>query len=1177
MIASTYQTTVIRKFILLASFIFLLVNLQVLAIQKSPGDKIITIATRNQSIKEIFKNITSQTGLRFSYNNGDFDQNERFIPPFVEMSVDKILRYIFAGRAFSWVYIDNVVRIGKSSTDQAPSIIRETKSNKNIPDSVPIIDISGQVVNTRGNPVTGATVSFRDQNRGQGTDNSGRFSFSGIAANSTLIISSIGYATRQYRIAGQREVRIVLDSLIRDIQAVEVFSTGYQNIPKERATGSFEFLNKKDIDRRVSTNILDRLLGAAPGILFDNANRTSSGIAIRGRSTIYSSADPLIVVDNFPYDGSIQNINPNDVLSVTVLKDAAAASIWGTRASNGVIVITTKKGRYNQDLKLEVNANTTLVTKPNLSRYQNISTSDYIDLQAFLFDKGAYNNDINNTIFFPSLAPAVELMLKRRRGLITQDELDRSLNALRSVDARDDYNDVYRTSVNQQYSVNVSGGGENHNFISSFGLDRNMGELKNSYNRLNLRTEANFRLTKKAEASVGIIYTRSQEKQATLPGYTTGGQYPYERIFDENGKPTFITGAFRDSFALAAIKRGFQDWRINPYNNTLLTDNTTNLTDLRLVAGVRWNILKGLVADVKYQFEDQNGMNKNNQDVNSYFTRDLINRYSQVNPTTGLVTGRPVPIGGILDMFNSRITSHIARAQLNYNNTWDKHSINAIAGMEVKEARNQNNSSRAYGYDDNVKSYASVNSDSNYVLFPDGNTGKIPDGLQFNDVLDRYRSYFANAAYTYDDRYTVSASGRIDASNYFGVNSNQRAVPLYSFGFKWDLGNENFYSSRAIPVLQLRATYGFNGNINKALTAYTTARNLSPSLINNLQYAQIITPPNPELKWERVKVINVGVDFSTPNSILSGSIEYYTKSGIDLVGDNPVDPTIGFLQSGLTPQIRGNVANMKGNGIDVNITSRNINRTLTWMTRYMFSIATDKVIDYKVLPALASNYIAAKSGITPITNRPIYAVFSYKWAGLDSLTGDPLGYVNGVKSKNYTSIANAKIEDLVYNGPSRPTIFGAVRNTFTYKDVSLSFNIIYKFGYYFTRRSVSYTNIQFAKILHSDYGSRWKKPGDEAVTNVPSFIYPDPANRSLFYNSSEILVEKGDHIRFQDINLSYVLRTKWKKVPFTDPEFYLFANNLGLLWTANNKGIDPDYQNSIPMPLSLSFGIRTTF
>jgi hypothetical protein len=352
--------------------------------------------------------------------------------------------------------------------------------------------------------------------------------------------------------------------------------------------------------------------------------------------------------------------------------------------------------------------------------------------------------------------------------------------------------------------------------------------------------------------------------------------------------------------------------------------------------------------------------------------------------------------------------------------------------------------------------------------------------------------------------------------------------------------------------------------------------NVSP--VTGFATARIQILNNPTLRWEKSAMMNLAIDFAMKRNLISGSIEYYEKTGTDLYGPSPYDYTVW----GATSSIIINSASMKGKGIDIILNSKNIDGKFKWYSGFLFNYNTNKVTKYY---SASANQITSKinsaQSIAPVIGKPVYAIAAYKWGGLDSI-GNPRGYVNGKLSTDYIAIVTEGTlkgvdGNLVYMGPSSPPFFGSVTNSFLWKNFSLSVLLNYKIGYYFRKSSLSYPQLVNG-LGHKDYAKRWQKPGDELSTNVPSFIYPinsSSRRRDDFYNASEILVLKADHIRLQYINLSYSLeKAKFKKLPFKDLQVYANAANLGILWRANKENLDPEYPSSIPTEKTWTFGIR---
>lgn len=1035
------------------------------------------------------------------------------------------------------------------------------------------IRLSGKVISAIDyHPLRGATIKTDNSPATFQTDQNGYFNITTAAAQGKLIISYISYKTAEipYSNTSKGPFEISLEPVTTTLEQVTV-STGFQTLPKERATGSFSTVSNQLFNRSVSTDVLSRLNGVTSGLLFDKTAGNNMGITIRGKSTIWANSQPLVILDNFPYEGDLNNINPNDVETVTVLKDAAAASIWGTRAGNGVIVITTKRGRYNQPVTVSFNANVNLTQKPDLFYDKKISAADFIGAEQFLFDKGKYNNYINdgNT----AITPAVEVMLRARNGTITTIERDAQLNQLAQHDLRNDLAKYYyRQSVNQQYALNLTGGSDKQQYYVSGGWDKNLATLAgNAYDRISLNANNTYSLLNhRLEISTGMLYTKSSsDNNAISPVFGNGAMYPYAALADEQGN-TLPIARYRTGFPGNKANAALLNWEYKPLDELYLANNTTSRTDYQVSLGLKYKIIPALSAEVKYRYGNGTTENRDHDSQQTYFTRHLINYYTQINAATGAVT-RPVPLGDILSLSNGAYTSQNLRGQLNFSQGWKgKHQLTAIAGAEIGEVLTHSDSYTMYGYDPNRETSLPVDFAGTYRNYITGSALSIPSGLGMSKLTNRTISFFGNAAYTYRNRYTLSASARSDGSNLFGVRTNQRWAPLWSVGTSWNISREPFYHFELIPVLKLRTTYGYNGNIDKNVTAYLTTK-VAVANRYGVIYANVLNPPNPDLTWERIGQLNIALDFSTKNNTVTGSLEYYHKNGIDMMGDAVLAPTSGFTT------YRGNTAAIAGQGLDFTINAALLSKGFKWNATALFSATRTRVTDYKVMPLTNGDYL---TNTTPRAGRDLNGVYAYKWAGLDPLTGAPVGYLNGMLSKDYTKMyTGLNLDDLVYKGAATPPYFGALMNSFSYQNFSLSFNLIYKFGYYFRRKSVNYGSLfsGSAGTGHADYALRWQKPGDELVTSVPAMVYPANAASDTFYALSETLVEKGDHIRLQDIQLSYdLIKANFPKLPFQSIKVYVYASNLGVVWRANHAGLDPDAAD-YPQPRSIALGLKIGF
>ncbi|UYQ94813.1 SusC/RagA family TonB-linked outer membrane protein [Chitinophaga horti] len=1151
----------------LTTFLMLMTALHLSAKSVSQS---VTFRGREVKLEKIFDAVEKQTGFVFFYDNHRLRNSTGSIDA-QHMPLADFMQQLLENKPFTFSIKNQTIFI--SDKPITHSLVAQAARSPQA--------ITGTVTDERAAPVAGASVTLTPGKARATTNEKGIFLLKDIPEGDYLLeITFLGYETvrRQVTVNGLGAAAIPAIQLKRAavaLDGVAVLSNGYQVLSPERTTGSFVLLDKELLNRSVSTNILDRLNGITSGLIFNKNNTTGSnpsGLSIRGRSTLFANPNPLIVIDNFPYDGDISNINPNDVESITVLKDAAAASIWGAFSGNGVIVITTTRGRYNQEPRLSVNSNVTVGDKPDLFYNRRMSISDYVDLEQFLYGKGFYNARLGtNRTGLPEVA---ELMHDAAQGKITQDELNTSINRLKTQDYRrgqDQY--LYRKSINQQYAVNLTGGGVNNQYAFMAGYDKNLQQLVNDqYSRITLNNNNTWRLLRqKLEVKAGIAFTRSSTRNNT-GGF--GNYSPYFAFKDGAGNAAISTGAretYRNGYLDTTGQGKLLDWRYRPLDEIDLADNVTNTLDYRINTSFKYRVMKGLDAAVYYQYNANTSDQKTFYSQQTFFTRDLINRFSQLNYNTGALT-RAIPLGGIMDTRSTDYAGHHVRGQLTYNNSWgNDHEVSALAGAELKDASGTIATTRQYGYNKENLGNANVNYTGTFPMYYAPMDQRAIPNNNFNyGNFDRFIAYYGNAAYTYKGKYTVSGSARKDASNLFGVNSNQRGVPLWSAGLAWDISRETFYKVSWLPYLKLRATKGYNGNIDKTVYAYITSMMGNNNLYGSLTGA-ITNPPNPDLRWEKIHMMNFAADFSALKGRVAGSLEFYTKKGTDLLGYSPLAPSTG------NSQFKGNTANIKGKGTDIEINTKNTDGVFKWNTNLLFSYYKDELVKYKVKQLQIGYYVNTEM-FNPIEGRPLYSLYSYKWAGLDPANGDPRAYLNGEVSKDYIAlITNTDFSNLVYNGPLQPTVFGSLRNTFSWRQVSMSCNVMYKFGHYFRRPGIDYSNVVNSGFGFStdEYAQRWQKPGDEAHTDVPSFQFPLGTVRESMYATSSAVIEKGAHIRLQDIQASYDLpEIATLKGRVRAVRLYVYASNLGLIWKANDKGFDPDYVLTMPPPASVAAGLK---
>ncbi|WP_167020560.1 SusC/RagA family TonB-linked outer membrane protein [Chitinophaga sp. Cy-1792] len=1112
---------------------------------------LITIKKGTYTLKEIFSILTRHTGKQVAYATNVLDDQQRVVlARQLKGTANAILATVLPS-VVKWTLSDDYITLYQDLP--GPS----TTQSGNV--SSGITTVRGSVVDTAGNPLFLATIRIVGSTAGCKSSESGQFSIMTPEQHPVLLVSYYGYETRQVKVDNPDDVHIVLTPIMAELKTVNVLSDGYQKISPERATGAYTAISTELFNRNPSSSILERLDGIASGFVINrnpDGKNNQPSISIRGRSTIFANAEPLIVVDNFPYNGTLDNLNPNDIESVTILKDAAAASIWGARAGNGVIVITTKKGSKKDKLKLEFNSNISISEKPNLFYTPQMSVKDYIDAEKFLFNTGAYYLYMEQSPAY-FVSPVVELLYKNKDKQISDAELNDALDKISKEDIRGDLKKYYyQSSVTQQYSLSASGGNAENQYYLSVGYNRNKESNKNyNTNVAKFTFNDNYSIIKdKLSVSGGMMYMENHGK-ATSP-FTP--QLPYGKLKNDDGTNAIVPGNWRQSYVDTIGGGRLLNWNYVPLDEQNMPYLTTKNVDLLLNIRVQYIVLPKLSVNLYYQYGNGATTTQIYNSPNSYYTRNLVNSYSYFDANGQTI--RPIPTGGILDYLKYAYESNNIRGEIAYANNFGKFAVKGIAGVERRNLDAQlKPNDRLYGYNSGNSTSIPVDFTNSYTILPTPyQETRIPNnafGIREESTYDNNLSYYGHLGLSYLNKYTFSSTLRRDESNLFGVNTNNKGVPLYALGFAWNLSNEKFFNISWVDRLNFKYSYGYSGNVDKTITAYTTAANTGSVSIFGQPSLYILNPPNANLRWEKIGMSNLGVEFSILSKRISGSFDYFKKNGKDLIGYGPLAPSTG------NSTYKGNVANMKGAGYEISLNTLIINQKFKWNSIFLLSKATDRVTEYKAEATAVNNYMT-QLGINPLVGKPVYSIFSYKWAGLNPETGDPQGIVNGKPSTDYAAITGTKdLSTLVYNGPANPVYIASIRNEFSYKNVELSFLITGKFLYFFRRTSVNYSTMltadQRISPYNPDYSLRWQKPGDEKNTNVPSQTYPKSDARSALYQYSEILVEPGDHIRFQDINLSYSIQPKSSKLKVI--KVYTYINNIGILYKKTHYNIDPDY------------------
>ena len=1194
------------KFLLIMKLtVFILVLCQLQLSANSFGQKL-TLAGKNLSIGRIFVEIRKQTGYDVLMKNTTFHKPAVDVN-FKNTPLPTVMDELLSGTGFTYTITDKTVTVEASSI-KTTSLSPQQEH----------IEVRGRVVDEQGKPLADATVNIVETGISTSTDREGYFALKNVRQGHTLLISYVGFTPYRLPATGQLG-NVKMRPVIDEIEEIKVINTGYQSISKERSAGSYAKPNMAILENRTgSMNILQRLDGLIPGLTVNNSpSAAQNPFLIRGLSTIGvqgsdgpgyvgTNRNPLFVVDGIPID-DVSSINPQDVADITVLKDATAASIWGARASNGVIVITTKKGTPGDRLRVNYSAFINFQGKTDLNYIPTLNSKQFIQAAIETFDPVNYPWEEVYPYLFGSagIAPHQRIQYNLANGLISAEQAKYGLDSLSNIDNRQQIKDLfYRNASLMNHSVSLSGGSTNYSFYGSAAYTKatsnQPGEKNNNY-KVNLRQD--FKLGKSIRLNLITDLTNginSGKRNAMVsPNF-----YPYQLFRDASGRNVSIPYMMDLS---EEMRQEFQDLSLidldyNPLDEYDYGHSKNNNFLSRNVLGLNIKLIDGLAFEGTYGYTKGNGKMESYDDTKSYLVRNELVQFT-VAPNGGSTPTYYLPKnGGRYSLTNQNQQSWTVRNQLSYNKNWlaDTHQLTLLLGQEVQEQLYTTNRSTVRGYNERLQTFGAVDYNTlgefgvDNPIMPNYWDSSLLSNDAFNQTerLSRFISYYANTAYTYNRKYAINGSFRIDRSNLFGLDKSAQNKPVWSIGGKWLLSEEDFMPKKDwLQDLALRATYGLTGNSPEPGTA------ASKDILSTIQSGflpgrtglTIATPSNTKLTWESTKNINIGLDFGLFNNRISGSLDLYRKRTSDMLGVMPINTFSGY------PNIIGNLGDMENKGIELGLNTVNIKKdAFTWNT--IFNIAYNKNKITKLNLVTYDNSSTQRIWKNYVAGFPAFALFAYNFAGLDEL-GDPkIRLADGSETKAPNS---ALQEDVFYQGTFQPVWSGGMTNVFHYKNFSLSAAVIFNLGHVM-RKDVNdvYTNrLHHSSALrnglttgnlHADFAQRWQNPGDEQYTNIPSYVSNSSLSYSRrdfqYYTLADINVVSASYIKLRDISLAYDLPVSLLNNIRTEGiTLRAQVSNL-MIWKANKDNIDPEYMDTSQGIRSMranqgsvSFGVNVKF
>ena len=1161
--------------------------------------KAIDINVKDATMKEVLE-IVKKHDYRLVYSTAVIDACKKKVTMNLKKAtVEKVLDEAFKET-------DLVYKVDKNLIT-----IKEVQKDKSIV-------AKGVVKDEKGEPVPGVSVIIKGTTTGTATDVNGKFQIK-VSENSVLLFSFIGMEANPVLVDSDAPITVVMKEVLNEME--EVVITGFQTVKKRESTSSIVTLKSEDIIEPVGSSLDQMLQGKVPGMSVMQMTSTVGAapkIRIRGSSTIIGNREPVWVLDGVvlqdpvPLDATelnsmdrvnlignaISGLNPEDIDRIDVLKDASATALYGSKAANGVIVITTKRGKIGVP-SIRFNTSMSFMERPSYKKQFRMNSEERIEVSEEIHNRG-----LEFTGFSPNDVGYEGALHRLWDGQIDMKGFYQEVKKMKEQNT-DWYDLLFRNSFSQSYTLSVSGGTEKADYYFSAGYSNQQGsQLQEEGERFSFMSNLGFRLSERLRANVSLGASISRTDRPTVDlneyAYNTSRVIP---AYNEDGSFHFY------GYESAAGMSGAVVLNYNVFNELANSGTTQDIRSINSRINLDYVVNSWLSLGGILSYNTSSTRSEKYYDERTYYVSTYRNtpygfdksQLSESQLKNWKEKSCLIPYGGILSFSENANNSFMARAYFSINRLFnDIHSVSFSAGMEATSSKYKGYSREDWGYlPGRGKKFVTLENLTDWEAASLAMQGMKPT---VSDNTTNFLSYYGTLSYAYRGKYVVSANVRGDGSNKLGETA--RFLPMWSFSGRWNVGEESFMYpiENIISNLDIRASYGIQANV-------TDEHN--PNLIIGLgslhstseEYSATVSQlPNLDLKWEKTNSFNVGVDFDLFKGKFFGSFEYYYKKSKDQLMSVEIESTNG-----------DKIVTINGGDL--------VNKG--WELSFSLSPIKTEVFEWNMTFNTSKNY----NSVSKVVNRSetyndylsgsivkngyaLNSFYSYQFDGLDEN-----GYPKFKGLKDYDENGNVVIATraqalasaLKYSGKREADLAGGLSMSFRYKRLSLSTRFSISLGNKI-RLNDLYDGDSFklpypAQNMSSEFVNRWKKAGDENYTNIPtlsdemltiSSMNPDNkgnimnANSEVaysywqMYNDSDLRVVSGNFLRCTAISLSYSLpREITRKMFLKDVSFSLGVSNPFVITSKDLKGRDPEQvtmgSGTIPPQQSYSLMLNVTF
>ncbi|MCR9011542.1 SusC/RagA family TonB-linked outer membrane protein [Gabonibacter chumensis] len=1170
----------------------------------------ISLLVKESSLEKVFKLIEQQSDYLFVYNHEQVENNKRITVDIKDMEIKQVLDICLKDTGLYYELIDNTVIIQKRQKDEKKTV-----------------SIRGKVTDRDSIPLPGVTVRLKGTTIGTATDTKGEFKLQipNDTSKIVLLFTFIGMKSVEKEAKEGKSIHVIMEEEAATLS--EVVSYGYYNVDKRHLTSAVTSIKAADI-AVPGINTIDQMLeGHVPGMIFiRNSGQVGAApkVKIRGTTTILGSTAPLWVLDGViltdPVNvdpasindldfvnllgNAISGLNPDDVEQIDVLKDASATAIYGPRASNGVIVITTKKGKVGKP-SISYSVSGTYRLRPRYTdRSVNVMNSqERIAYSRELIDAQLAIPDLKSWVGYESA------YYDYCNKVITHEEFTNAVRAMETANT-DWLGLLMQDTYSHNHTLSISGGTEHIRYYASLGYMDESGNIRGEqnkryssmvnlnldYNRFSMRfgLKANLQKKEYTPKEVGLTDYAYNTSRSISAYNQDGSLLYYQRLNDDSN--------VNDELPFNII---------NEYKNS--SDNIdTDQIGINLSFG--YKIIPSLKAEVVFAYN----VSHTNEEIffgeNSWYISNLRRK----NRESGEISNNSLcPVGGELQISNTKNDNYSLRASLNFNKILDENQHHLLSASVIGEL----SSSEYRGFRITRRGYLPKRG----MIFDaiDIEGSKYPDykkWLMSGSALGRLSNNLTNlvgligsVTYSYDNTYILNANMRIDASNKFGDASNDRLLPIWSVSGRWNMHENILRDVDWLNLLALKMSFGYQGNMSAQDSPRLIIQRQGTNSMFNEFYSLIDRYPNPNLKWEKTSTYNIDLEFSLFQNKVRGSVGYYYRNTTDAFLAKKVSNVNGIENHTVNAgHLRNQGFEFSFNFTPINTMSASGNRKgFIWRFDPNFGSVINQLVD-KIKPKdkliqdeiTYSNYL---DGSVQIAGRPLNTFYSYKFKGLNPKNGAPMFHDTDefvsedgkdIDMKEvYSSMEKEEVYTTVMkrSGCREPFLQGGISNYLGWRNLGLSFNLAYSFGSkirLFKMYSSGGNIVGPERNLRKEFTKRWQRPGDEAHTNIPGILpqaewsktlYPWWSNESYkfasniwnMYDNSDLRVVSGNYMRLQSASLRYIIPDEFcKKLNLKSAYVSISGTDLFTLCSRKLKGQDPSQSGTSEL---INMSVRPTY